>query len=91
MGGAAWLITGSVYRWRNEGQICTGNNVIPPTTLVNLKGNDVGTVNFVDIPGAALIKSGNFMQDWLIFIYVMLGFFCLTSCCVAALAKKRIE
>ena len=56
-GGIAWIITGSVLRWRHVGQVCAGSYV----------GTEYDPGDVLPDERAYMIKSGNFMT-WYLFI-----------------------
>ena len=73
LGGLAWLITGSVLRFRTTGCICSGDG-----NYWRFSGDNPHDYNVDGI----LVKSGQFMKVWLIICYCLMG--CI--CCLAVLA-----
>jgi len=72
----AMLITGSVFRWRHEGAVCSGSFVPEEATLEQRVGY--------------LWSSGSFINIWLIIQYSLFGLICLACCCgICVMAMSR--
>lgn len=79
LGGLAWFIAGQVLRWRTQGQICSG------TTAKPLNGDNVAGITEKGL----LIKSGNFIQIWMIIMYSLIGCCCCLAILGAIFAKPK--
>lgn len=79
IGGLAWLIAGSVLRFRDTGNVCSGD------------GNY--NASFILLPYAPvqgiLTYSGQFMKVWLITFYCFFGCICCTVALGVVFGKKN--
>ena len=71
-GGMAWFITGMVLRWRHIGKVCSAEYVDDPTGL----------------QGFYMVKSGNFIQIYLIVMLCLPFALCCLGCCALAVMAK---
>ena len=71
-GGMAWFITGMVLRWRHIGKVCSADYVDDPT----------------GIHGFYMVKSGNFIQYYLIIMLCLPFALCCLGCCALGVMAK---
>ena len=67
LGGAAWFITGMVFRWRHIGKVCSGDYYDAEASPL--------------LPDVYMHKSGKFMQVFFILTFSLCGAICLFGCC----------